>query len=129
AFLAEDDAGNQGEVHAALGADQAEQPHIGEHHEIADDHRSQRPREAHAEYEQRTGHGAGDDHGKSEPHQGNRERAAARIRRHRLMLIFAAEEMIDLILGNMETIRYGGRLGYTTCHSATSFAQWDTIRE
>jgi hypothetical protein len=36
------------------------------------------------------------------------------------MLIFAAQEMIDLILGNMEAIRDGGRLGNTGCHGAAS---------
>jgi hypothetical protein len=36
--------------------------------------------------------------------------------RHGFVLVFAAEKMIDLILGDMETLRDGGRLGGTAGH-------------
>src|SRR5260370_23721768 len=96
----------------------------GEHDEIADDHRHKCPRETHAKHEDRAGHGAGDDHGKAEPNQGDRERAAARTHRHGFVLVLVSQEMIDLVLGDVKVIDHGAWLRHATVHNPASFNEW-----
>ena len=85
------------EIHSLLRAQGAQRADIGEHDQVADDHGDQRALKAHPEHQHRSGHGAGDDHRKADPDHRHREQASARLGRHRHVLIFFTEHVIDLL--------------------------------